>query len=403
DILLSLEDWYVTESHDKIAEVTAPNAPFPPKPNFPFALINGYNGNDTKPIKFVPGKRYRFRLVSMSITEWFKFRIPGHKLDIIETDGIRSKPHAVDGLDIGPGQRYSVIVTAHDSAKFNFVYNVTLYANFVPLIKGLNPRYYYGLIEYRKGAEVKRLPPVDDSELKWADDIELQPIDGQPALPVDRQIELTSRELVTTDHRQLRTLNTYTYAEPQVPSLFSAFSTGSQSANPGIYGPQTEAHVLQHMEVVEIKLNNPMGFVHSFHLHGHVFQVVEYGPVDRSSIVLSQSTNKTANDIVLPPLRKSIGAPMRRDTLVISPYQYVRLRFRADNPGVWMFHCHMDTHFAAGLAITFVEAPEILQQRQSLPAALQKMCTIQGIPASGNAVGKQGLDLSGLPPVPQPL
>ncbi|KAJ2714085.1 ferroxidase fet3 [Coemansia spiralis] len=403
DILLSLEDWYVTESQDKIAEVTAPNAPFPPKATFPYALINGINGNYTKPIRVVPGRRYRLRLVSMSITEWFKFRIPGHKLEVIEVDGVHSKPHAVDGLDIGPGQRYSAVVTAHDSDEFNFVYNVTLFANFVPLIGGLNPRYYYGLVEYRAGAEVKHLPPGEDSDIKWLNDIELQPVDGQPALPVDRQIELTSRQLTTTDHRSLRILGTYTYAEPKVPTLFTAFTTGKLASSARTYGPQAEAHILRHLEAVEVRLNNPMGFEHPFHLHGHVFQIIEYGPVDRSTVILTQSTNRTVDDIVLPPLQRFHGAPMRRDTLVIGEYQYVKLRFRADNPGVWMFHCHMDTHFAAGLAITFIEAPDVLQQRQRLPAQLQHMCTVQGIPASGNAVGKQGFDLDGLPPVPQPL
>ncbi|KAJ2784418.1 ferroxidase fet3 [Coemansia javaensis] len=402
DILLSLEDWYVQESQDKIAEVTAPNAPFPPKATFPYALINGYNGNDTKPIRFTPGRRYRFRLISMSITEWFKFRIPGHVLEVIETDGIRSRPHAVEGIDIGPGQRYSAIVRAHDTDAFNYMYNVTLYANFVPTARGMNPRYYQGLIEYRAGAPVKQVAAAaSDDEVRWLDDVELQPADPQPALPVDRAIELTSRELITTDSRSLRTLNKYTYDEPQVPTLVTALTTGGMASDPQVYGPQAEAHVLRHLEGVEVRLNNPMGFVHAFHLHGHAFQIIEYGPVDRSTIAITASGNRTANDVALPPLRRFRGAPMMRDTLVVAPYEYVKLRFRADNPGVWMFHCHMDTHFAAGLAITFVEAPDVLQQRQALPAALADMCARQGIPASGNAVGKAGLDLDGLRPVPQ--
>ncbi|KAJ2772183.1 ferroxidase fet3 [Coemansia nantahalensis] len=403
DILLSLEDWYPTESQVKLAEVLAPNAPFPPAATFPYALINGYNGNDTKPIRVEPGRRYRIRLVSMAATEWFKFRIPGHKLDVIEADGIRSKPHPVDGLDIGPGQRYSAIVTAHDSAEFNFMYNITLYANFVPLIQGLNPRYYSGLLEYRPGAPVKHLPPVADSEVDWLNDVDLQPADLEPALPVDRHIELTSREITTTDRRSLRVLDKYTYTEPMVPSLATALTTGKYAASPQTYGPQAEAHILRHLEVVEVRLNNPMGFVHAFHLHGHVFQIIEYGPVDRSTIVLSPLANRTADDVVLPPLQPFHGAPMRRDTLVVPPFHYIKLRFRADNPGVWMFHCHMDTHFAAGLAVTFVEAPDVLQRRQKLPLAIRKMCKAQGIPASGNAVGRHGFDLTGLPPPPQEL
>lgn len=30
---------------------------------------------------------------------------------------------------------------------------------------------------------------------------------------------------------------------------------------------------------------------------------------------------------------------------------YAVLRFRADNPGVWLFHCHIMWHFATGMAM----------------------------------------------------
>ncbi|KAJ2432499.1 hypothetical protein IWW46_006631, partial [Coemansia sp. RSA 2440] len=61
----------------------------------------------------------------MSVNNWFKFRIPGHKMTVIEADGVESMPLEVDGLSMGPGQRYSVIVTAHKSDEFNYIYNVT--------------------------------------------------------------------------------------------------------------------------------------------------------------------------------------------------------------------------------------------------------------------------------------
>jgi FtsP/CotA-like multicopper oxidase with cupredoxin domain len=42
--------------------------------------------------------------------------------------------------------------------------------------------------------------------------------------------------------------------------------------------------------------------------------------------------------------------------------RYVVLRFRADNPGFWMFHCHVLSHQASGVAMGFhvggVEAHE---------------------------------------------
>ncbi|KAJ2258202.1 ferroxidase fet3, partial [Coemansia sp. RSA 455] len=126
DMLISLEEWYVNEFKVRMEEVLNPLVPFPPPPSFPYGLINGINGNETTPITFVPGKKYRLRVINMSSTEWFKFSLPGHQLQIIEADGIDSVPHSVDGLDLGPGQRYSAVVTARDTDLYNYQYNATL-------------------------------------------------------------------------------------------------------------------------------------------------------------------------------------------------------------------------------------------------------------------------------------
>ncbi|KAI8844847.1 multicopper oxidase-domain-containing protein [Chytridium lagenaria] len=37
-------------------------------------------------------------------------------------------------------------------------------------------------------------------------------------------------------------------------------------------------------------------------------------------------------------------------------FAYTVIRFVADNPGVWFFHCHIEWHIQAGLAMAFVEA-----------------------------------------------
>ena len=76
--------------------------------------------------------------------------------------------------------------------------------------------------------------------------------------------------------------------------------------------------------------------------------------------------------------------------VVIPANGYVVLRFRADNPGVWFFHCHIDLHLVGGMAATFIEAPEVLQATQSIPAAGVGLCAAVGKAASGNCAGQQG-------------
>lgn len=48
-----------------------------------------------------------------------------------------------------------------------------------------------------------------------------------------------------------------------------------------------------------------------------------------------------------------------------------------DNPGVWLFHCHVDWHLETGLAIVFAEAPEEIAsgpQAQIIPQEWNDLC-----------------------------
>ncbi|KAJ2353678.1 ferroxidase fet3 [Coemansia sp. RSA 2618] len=401
DVLISLEDWYPSESDPKMAEILAPNTFGPPPATFPFGLINGYNGNDTRPIQFVPGRRYRFRVISMSSTEYWKFSIPGHKLEVIEADGVASEPCLVDGIQLGPAQRYSVIVTARESYDYNFIYNCTLYADFVPRVAGLNPRIYTGLIEYRQDAPIMKYDIVGDDQLVWADDINMRALDGEPELPVDRQIVLETRGFITTERRNLRKLGSLPYAEPLVPSIFTAMTMGELAMDSRVYGPQTQAFIFPYNQSVEILLKNPQGQPHVQHSHGGTFQIIEVGPVDHSELEEPPTGNFTLADVPIIPVRRYTGTPMRRDTVNVPPFSYVKLRFRANNPGVWLHHCHISpTHNEAGLTVTFVVAPDVMQKTQTIPDSLIQMCKRQGIKTIGNAAGNQGYDLTGLPLVP---
>ncbi|MCB0939420.1 MAG: multicopper oxidase family protein [Mycobacterium sp.] len=69
--------------------------------------------------------------------------------------------------------------------------------------------------------------------------------------------------------------------------------------------------------------NNTMMW-HPMHLHGHTFQVI-----------------------------KADGSPgPRKDTVIVKPMQTVTTRLAADNPGIWMLHCHNAYHMDAGMMTT---------------------------------------------------
>lgn len=82
-------------------------------------------------------------------------------------------------------------------------------------------------------------------------------------------------------------------------------------------------------ETIVVDVRNETSFVHAMHTHGHHFRVVE-----REGSTVDESARW-------------------RDTFLIGPSQKVRIAFVADNPGKWLFHCHMLEHAAAGMNTWF--------------------------------------------------
>ncbi|KAJ2847947.1 ferroxidase fet3 [Coemansia brasiliensis] len=387
ELIMTFEDWTADKFMPRM-EVFQTIKTYMLPQNYPNGLINGIDGNRTEAIKLTPGKRYRLRLVSLAMTYWFTFRIPGHKLYIIEADGVDTEPFEVDSMDIGPTQRYSVLLTAYDTDEFNYVYDVSMYANFIIKSPGINPHNYQGLVQYSEHAPIKNVPQLSEEEMIWPDDTKLVPVNKQVLLSADKSLKFKEGGHGTGYGITYFGMGNVSYEPALVPALFSAFSMGDLALDSRIYGPQVEAHVLPHLKVIELDLHNPSMRDHLFVLHGHSFQIVEFGP----------SGNATAENKPVWPVRRPSKWPMRRDTVVVRTYEYVKLRFRADNPGVWLLSEGVLTHFYKGVGVTFIEAPDILQQTQKLPEELKQMCLKQGIKASGNGAGNEGYDLSGLSP-----
>lgn len=177
-----------------------------------------------------------------------------------------------------------------------------------------------------------------------------------------------------------------TYVQPKVPSLYTALSVGDANASsPIVYGSHTNTHIFKHNDVIELILNNGDDGRHPFHLHGHNFQVVHRSGEDGGVYI--------PDDIAETEFPR---VPMRRDTVFVEGNGNFVIRFRADNPGVWLFHCHIEWHMDQGLVATFIEAPEALQGLK-VPDSHYEACRAAGKPSAGNAAGntKDVFDLFG--------
>jgi iron transport multicopper oxidase len=101
-------------------------------------------------------------------------------------------------------------------------------------------------------------------------------------------------------------------------------------------------------EIIDIVINNIDFAPHPFHLHGHHVWILAQG--NKNDGYLNQTRLKTI-------LHNKMN-PIYRDTFTVNPYSYLVFRFKTDNPGLWMMHCHNDWHLQLGMALVFIESPE---------------------------------------------
>lgn len=89
--------------------------------------------------------------------------------------------------------------------------------------------------------------------------------------------------------------------------------------------PDMPMFVVREGDVVRVRIENHSGQVHPMHLHGH------------HAVVLARDGEPAT------------GSPWWFDSLDVRDGESVEVAFRADNPGVWMDHCHNLEHAREGL------------------------------------------------------
>lgn len=237
--------------------------------------------------------------------------------------------------------------------------------------------------------------PALVDELNEFDDWTLIPYDNQtiftqPAQDIELEVIMDN----LGDGANYAFFNNITYKTPKVPTLYTVLSAGELATTAEIYGSYTRSFVLSKGDVVQIVVDNDDTGKHPFHLHGHNFQVV-YRSDENAGFYADSNITEADFPFI----------PMRRDTMVLHPQGFMVLRFVADNPGVWFFHCHIQWHLDSGLAATFIEAPLELQQSLTIPQDHYAACAAaspNATPTVGNAAGHMGADLLDLSGQPSP-
>lgn len=78
---------------------------------------------------------------------------------------------------------------------------------------------------------------------------------------------------------------------------------------------------------------------HPMHLHGYSFRVVAMEKLGLSTSLEEVKAMDEAGNIT-----RNLNAAPLKDTVIVPDGGFTILRFEADNPGWWIFHCHLEFH-----------------------------------------------------------
>ncbi|OWM79812.1 L-ascorbate oxidase homolog [Punica granatum] len=332
DFTILAGDWFMKNHTDLRAILdSGSNLPFPDG-----LLING-RGSNGYTFTVDQGKTYRFRISNVGISTSINFRIQGHKMRLVEVEGIHTLQNTYDSIDIHLGQSLSVLVTADQPAHDYYIVVSTRFTSQVltanstlrysgssggisgpppagPTIQvdwsleqarsfrrnltasGPRPNpqgsYHYGMINVTRTIRLANSAPIINGKQRYA-------VNSVSFIPADTPLKLA-------DH----------FNTPGV------FTIGSMPDNPTGAGGYLQTSVMgaDFRGYAEIVFENQEDTVQSWHINGHNFFVVgmdggQWSPASR--------------------LNYNLQDTISRCTVQVYPLSWTAVYVPLDNVGMW--------------------------------------------------------------------
>ncbi|UNI22443.1 hypothetical protein JDV02_008332 [Purpureocillium takamizusanense] len=122
---------------------------------------------------------------------------------------------------------------------------------------------------------------------------------------------------------------------------------------------------------VDLVINNLDDGAHPIHLHGNSFYVLSSFRADGRAGWGSYNPYELGD----PPAGLNLKNPVIKDTISVPRRGHVVVRLMADNPGLWMLHCHMLVHMGTGMvAGLHVGEQDDLDHVRGLDPSASTMC-----------------------------
>ncbi|KAI1189730.1 laccase [Nemania serpens] len=348
-----ISDYYLKTADELVVDTQ--NQPAPPMSEN--VLFNGTNinpsgnGGNYSRIILTPGKRHRLRLINPSVEHSYQVSIVGHDMTVIATDLVPVNAFTTSNVFLGIGQRLDVTIDASKKLG-SYWMNVTMPAN--NLCGSSSNPMPAAIVQYAAASDdLPTNPGIVPPNPGCRDSLDYVPVVPRRA-PLDQLTVSTNNTLDVSLDRGVpviwRVSNSsinVNWDRPILEYVLEGNTSYPASDNVVIVSQKDvwTFWVIENLSVVS----------HPMHLHGHDFVVLgasaaNAGPFTAADKATLKGTNAT-----------------RRDVTMLPANGWLVLAFQADNPGNWLFHCHIAWHVSGGLAVDFLE--RVSEQKAQISGA----------------------------------
>ncbi|KAK9153576.1 hypothetical protein Sjap_001056 [Stephania japonica] len=336
--------------------------------------LTGCSTNGGFNLNVESGKTYLLRVISAALNEELFFKVAGHQLTVVEVDAVYTKPFKTDTILITPGQTTNVLLTA-DKIAGKYLVAASPFMDAPIAVDNVTATavvHYSGTLA-TSAISLTKTPArnatsVANNIIDSLRSLNSKKYPANVPLTVDQSLFFTVGLGVnpcsscTNGSRVVAAINNVTFIMPTTALLQAHFFnikgvfTDDFPANPPIKfnytgSPPSNLQTNNGTRLYRLAYNSTVQLVlqdtgiitpenHPVHLHGFNFFAIGRG--------VGNFDQK--ND----PKKFNLVDPVERNTIGVPSGGWVAIRFRADNPGVWFMHCHLEVHTTWGLKMAFV-------------------------------------------------
>lgn len=387
---LLLGEWFDRNPMDVLKQALFTGA----APNVSDAYtINGQPGDlyrcsskGTAVFPAIPGETILLRIINAALNQELFFSVANHQMTVVGVDAAYTRPFATNVIMIGPGQTTNVLITANQAPGRYYMaaraYDTAQNAAFDNTTTTAILQYISTSGSGGQGQSSRPILPIlpayNDTTTATAFTASLRS-PGKINVPtqIDENLFFTvglgllncsnpnsPRCQGPNGTRFAASVNNISFVFPTTNSLMQAYYQGvpgvfttdfppvppipfnyTGNVSRGLWQPvkATKLYKLKYGSRVQLVFQDTSIVTtedHPMHLHGYSFAVVGTGFGNFDPI-----NDPPKFNLIDPPLRNTIGS---------TPGGWAAIRFVADNPGVWLMHCHIDSHLVIGLAMSFL-------------------------------------------------